>query len=146
MQVPSMKRTRIFLLCIPCVLFGQPSGSSLLTGSGPGPTGPIGPPPAKTVPSELTIQQSKVAPSDLPDRFEFGRQSALTNVHETQITDLLARMRSVESSISWGRGGIAAIVFVFAALVMFLKAFWKPILRMLLHEASPPRIASPPLP
>ena len=95
-------------------------------------------------PSELTVQQSQVAPSNLPDRFEIGRQSALTDVHEYQIKDLLARVSSIESSVNWGRGLVYAIGLLAAALLVFLKAFWRPILRMLINEASPPRIASPP--
>src|ERR1017187_606364 len=124
-----MKRTLVLSLYLPCILFGQRTTTPL---SSPlSSTGPIARPPSRVTPSELTVPQSQVAPSNLPDRFEFGRQSALTDVHDYQIKDLLTRVSSIENSVNWGRGLFYAIGILLAGLVVFVKAFWKPILRML---------------
>jgi len=122
------------ILFFPWIAFAQtpPSMSNPLGSSGTG-VGNI--PPAADVRPGLTIPQAQVSPSTLPDRFEFGRQSALTDVNDYQIKDLLARVSSIESSVSWGRGLVYAAVSILAILALFLKAFWRPILRMLMQEA-----------
>jgi hypothetical protein len=71
-----------------------------------------------------------------PDRFDVGRLSTFNEMHDAQIKDLLTRVSSIETSINWGRGLFAGITVVIVLLGVFLKAFWRPILRMLVQEAS----------
>ncbi len=65
-------------------------------------------------------------------------------MHDSQIKDLLTRVSfSIETSINWGRGLFAGITVVVFTLGVFLKSFWRPILRMLVQESSPLPSANP---
>ena len=90
---------------------------------------------------------TKPAPPVIPnaDRYDVGRLSTFNEMHDAQIKDLLSRMSSVETSINWGRGLIAGISTLLVGIIVFLKSFWKPILRMLINESSnPPSAPSAP--
>src|ERR1035437_3190075 len=97
-----MKCALILFLHIPCVLFGQQSTTPL--SSPHGSTGPIGRPPAKPTPSELSVQQPQVAPSNLPDRFEIGKLAGANEVNTQRLGKVEEKVTQIESTIATFRG------------------------------------------
>ncbi len=101
---------------------------------------------APTQPPGLTLPQgSPGVPASLPDRYDMGRLSGFNEVHEYQIKDIQGRVNGLETTANWGKGAAAGGAVAFFLLLAFAKAFWKPIVRMLIHESGshPPGTVEP---
>lgn len=86
---------------------------------------------------ELTNPTAQVVPN--PAQYDPAYLTAVNQLHEFQIRDLIGRVTSLESSrtLIWGVG-IGLIIFA-----AFLRHFWKSIFRMLTEESGPSKIISP---
>ena len=84
--------------------------------------------------ADLSAPSASVVPN--PDRFDVGRLTTFNEMHDTQIKDLMGRMTSVETNINYGRGAVGGLTVLLLGIGIFLRSFWKPILRMLITETN----------
>ena len=95
-------------------------------------------PPSQDIPAlkELSSQTPRVVPN--PGQYDPAYLTAVNQLHDFQIKDLMSRVSSLETY----RTVIFGIAVGLALFAGFLTHFWKRIFRMLLEESEPPKIAT----
>lgn len=88
------------------------------------------------------VRTQSALPEAPPDRFDIGYLSSFNQSHADAIKDLQQRVRDIEANINWGRGVVAGAIVLLVGIAAFLKAFWRSLLKVPMHEAGP-KIAEP---
>lgn len=98
--------------------------------------------PQTPFPNTATPIGVPVTPLDIPNTYSEGFHSATERIHEYQINDLTQRFGTLEGTSSWVKGALWGIGIFVASLGLFVKTFWKGIVRSVLAEVDP-KISKP---
>jgi hypothetical protein len=88
--------------------------------------------------TDLLTPSTPVVPANVPDRFNEGTFTNKELVHDSEITDLKARVSFLEGRSNFLTGAGWAIGIFIVIVFAFIRYFWKGILKVMLAELSPP--------